>query len=105
MVDIQESPAVPPFDPKGDVRLGYFAAGGTLIAFGWGLGVVLNVLLHYFAPGGGHWLFHAYFGTTMGPYAWAVLGLGLAAGVFGVALVALGRRSPKGPFVLPGYAY
>lgn len=105
MVDLQESPAVPPFDPKGDVRLGYFIAGGTLIALGWGVGVLANVLLHRWAPAGGFHILHAYFGPALGPYAWAVVGFGLFTGAVGVVLVALGRTAPKGPFVLPGYDY
>lgn len=105
MVDLHETPAVPPFDPEGDLRLGYYAAGATLIALGWGVAVVVNVLLHRLAPAGGFRLLHAYFGPTLGPYAWAVAGLGLFSGALGVVLLALGRASPKGPFVLPGYDY
>jgi hypothetical protein len=102
VVDLQETPAVPPFDPKGDVRLGLYGAGGTLIALGWALGVVLNVLLHVYAPAGGHRLLHVYFGPAMGPYAWATLGLGAFTGAFGVVLLVLARSAPEGPFVLPG---
>jgi hypothetical protein len=102
VVDVSETPAVPPFDPKGDVRIGYYLAGAILIAVGWGLGVVLNVALHLMAPAGGHRLEHVYFGPSLGPYAWATLGLGLFTGGFGVVLLALGRSSPAGPFVLPG---
>jgi len=105
VVDVQETPAVPPFDPKGDERIGYFAAGGVLIALGWGVGVVLNVLLHLLAPSGGHWLYHAYFGHSLGPYAWATLGFGAVTGALGVVLLGIARASPKGAFVLPGYDY
>ena len=105
MVDLQETPAVPPFDPEGDVRLGYFAAGGLLIALGWGVGVVVNILLHLFAPSGGRRWLNVYIGPTIGPYAWAVLGLGLFTGALGTVLVVLGRESPRGRFVLPGYDY
>jgi hypothetical protein len=104
-VDLQETPAVPPFDPKGDVRLGYYAAGGLLVALGWGVGIVANVLLHRLAPAGGYRWMGAYFGAALGPYAWAVLGLGLFTGAFGVFLLALGREAPRGPFVLPGFDY
>ncbi len=105
MVDVQETPAVPPFDPGGDVRLGYFGAGATLIALGWGLGVVVNLLAHFLAPSVGSRLLHYDIGRSLGPYAWAVLGLGLFTGAFGVVLIALGRSSPKGRFVLPGADY
>jgi len=105
VVDLQETPAVPPFDPEGDVRLGYFAAGGLLIALGWGFGVVMNILLHVLAPSGGRRWFNVYIGPTLGPYAWAVIGLGLFTGALGTVLIALGRESPRGRFVLPGYDY
>ncbi len=105
VVDIQETPAVPPFDTKGDPRLGYFVAGGLLVVLGWVLGVVLNVLLHVYAPSGGLRIYGVYFGHALGPYAWATLGLGLFTGAFGVVLLALGRSSPSGPFVLPGADY
>ena len=105
MVDLSESPAVPPFEEGGDERWGYWIAGGLLVFLGWGLGVLLNVVLHLTAPSGGDRLLGTYFGPTMGPYAWAVLGLGLFSGAVGVVLLLLGRSSPRGPLVLPGYAY
>jgi hypothetical protein len=105
VVDPQEVPAVPPFDPKGDVRLGYYAAGGTLIALGWGLAVVVNLLLHRLAPPGGFRFLDATIGPGIGPYAWGTVALGLVTGGFGVVLIALGRDAPPGPFVLPGYEY
>lgn len=105
MVDVHETPAVPPFDPRGDPRAGYFAAGGLLIALGWGLGVGANVLLHLAARGGSISLHFARVGGTMGPYAGAALALGLFTGAFGVALLAIGRATPRGPVVLPGFAY
>lgn len=101
-MDLQETPAVPPSDPGGDVRLGYLGGGGLLVVLGWGVAVALNLLLHLTAPDSGHRVWTVYFGPTMGPYAWATFGLGLLAGAMGVVLLGLGRRSPKGPFVLPG---
>lgn len=105
MVDLQETPAVPPFDPGGDVRLGYFIAGGLLVALGWGLGVVANLVLHYVAGSAGMSFGGHVITSTFGPYALATLGFGLFTGAFGVVLVALARGSPRGPLVLPGYNY
>lgn len=102
MVDLQETPAVPPFEGGGDERYGWYAAGSLLVGLGWGFGVVLNVLLHRLAPAGGHRLEGIYFGPSFGPYAWATLGLGLATGAIGVALIGLARGAPRGKFVLPG---
>ena len=105
MVDVQETPAVPPFDPKGDVRYGYLTSGALLVALGWGAGVVLNIVLHLTAPSSGHRLWHLFLAPTLGPYALAVLGLGSVTGALGVVLLVLGRQSPRGPFVLPGAEY
>jgi hypothetical protein len=105
VVDLQETPATPPEDPGGDDRLGYLLAGGTLIALGWVLGVALNLLLHYDARSGPSVVWGIHFGPSLGPYAWAVFALGLVTGAMGVALLAVGRATPKGPFVLPGADY
>lgn len=105
MVDIQETPAVPPTDYGGDERFGYFIASGILIAVGWGVAVVLNLLLHYWAGSAGMTVAGHHITSTLGSYAWATFGFGLFAGAFGVVLAFLGRASPKGPFVLPGYDY
>jgi hypothetical protein len=105
VVDLQEMPAVPPFDPQGDERVGYFIAGGVLIALGWALGVVLNVILHVTAPTAGYHLWNVSIGRSFGSYAWAVLLFGGGTGAMGVVLLALGRASPKGRVVLPGADY
>ena len=105
MVDLQETPAVPPMDPGGDERAGYFLAGGILIVIGWVLAVALNLLLHYMAGSAGMTVAGHRITSTLGPYAWAIFGFGLFAGAFGVILVVLGRSSAKGPLVLPGYDY
>jgi len=102
VVDLQETPAVPPFDPQGDPRLGYFIGGGLLIFLGWGMGVIANLLLHEYSPVGGFTFLGLYFARTLGVYSCAVLGFGLFTGAFGVVLLGLGRASPKGPIVLPG---
>jgi hypothetical protein len=105
MVDVHETPAVPPMDPKGDERMGFFIAGALLILLGWLGGVVVNVLLHLVAGSGGLTVGWVRITSTLGPYAWAVLGFGLFTGAIGVVLLALGRSSSRGPLVLPGYDY
>jgi hypothetical protein len=103
MTDIESMPATPPWDPEGDERAGYAAAGGLLVALGWGLGVAANLLLHVYAPGFA--LGSVRIGGRLGPYAWGVFGLGLFAGALGVVLLAYARHAPKGRVVLPGYPY
>jgi hypothetical protein len=103
--NLQETPATPEEPTGGDERIGYFAAGGVLVALGWGLGVVVNLLLHWVARGGAFVLLGVHFGGTMGAYSWAVFGLGLVAGALGVALLALARATPRGKFILPGVDY
>lgn len=105
MVDLQETPAVPPFDPQGDERLGYFLAGGILIFFGWGIALGANALLHAIAPVHGIVLLGLRVGSAWGPQGTAVAVLGALAGLLGVALIALGRAAPRGPIVLPGAEY
>ena len=105
VADLQEEPAVPPFDPQGDERAGYLSAGTLLIVLGWGFAVVVNLVLHALAPSGGHWIMGVFLGRSFGDYAWAVLGLGLVTGALGATLIGIGRSSPKGRLVLPGYDY
>jgi hypothetical protein len=105
VTDLQEVPATPPEPTGGDERIGYYLAGGVLIALGWGLGVAVNVLLHWRARSQPGTLWGVHFTGTMGEYAWAVFGLGLVAGAMGVALLAVARATPRGPFVLPGVDY
>jgi hypothetical protein len=105
MVDVHETPAVPPMDPGGDERLGYFIAGALLILLGWGGGVIANLLVHHAAGSGGMLVGWVRITSALGSYAWAVFGIGLVTGAIGVVLLALGRASPKGKLVLPGYDY
>ena len=105
VVDVHETPAVPPMDPGGDERLGYFIAGGLLIALGWAGGVVANLVAHGLAGSGGMTVGWIRITSTLGPYAWGVVGIGLFTGAIGVVLLAIGRASPAGPIVLPGYDY
>lgn len=105
MVDLQETPAVPPTDSGGDERLGYLLAGGVLLVLGWGLGVLANLLLHAAAGTGGMTIGWVRITAHLGPYAWGVFGLGVVTGALGVGLLLVGRATPKGPFVLPGVDY
>jgi hypothetical protein len=105
VVDLQETPATPPFDPGGDERLGMYAAGGLLVFLGWGLAVALNLVLHWQARSGAFQIWTVHFGATMGSFAWSVFGLGLATGAMGVGLLWAARSSPAGPLVLPGADY
>lgn len=92
-------------DPGGDERLGFYVAGGLLIGVGFGVLAFVNLLLHWEAGASGFVIGPVWVGPTMGAFAWAALGAGLFTGAMGIALLALARMSPKGAFVLPGYAY
>ncbi|HTP55022.1 MAG TPA: hypothetical protein VML94_08730 [Thermoplasmata archaeon] len=105
MVDVQETPAVPPFDPQGDERAGYFLGGGLLIAAGWGVALGLNVALHLTAPAGGRLFYGLRVASAWGPEGIALALFGAFTGAMGVVLLALGRASPRGPLVLPGAEY
>jgi hypothetical protein len=105
VVDLQETPAVPPMETGGDERVGYFLAGGLLIFLGWGLGVLVNLLLHMMAPSGGLTVAGIWFGHAMGTYAWAAFGFGLVTGAVGIGLLFVGQATPKGRLVLPGVDY
>jgi hypothetical protein len=105
MVDVQETPATPPFDGKGDDRKGFVVAGATLIVLGWFFGMVVNVLLHWAARSGAYQIWTVHIGYAIGPYAWAVFGLGLVTGALGAGILLEAQYEPKGAFVLPGADY
>jgi hypothetical protein len=105
VTDLQEEPATPPEPTGGDERIGYQVAGGVLVFLGWGLGVVVNLFLHWYARNGAFTIWGVHFGGTMGEYAWGVFGFGVLAGALGIALLLLARQTPRGPFVLPGANY
>lgn len=102
MDHLAERPAVPPEESGGDERAGLLAAGAVLIVLGYGLGVIANLYLHVSAGGGsvsiGPWTVT----SALGPFALATLAIGLGTGSVGAAFLAIGRRLPKGPIVLPG---
>jgi hypothetical protein len=103
--DLQESPPVPPTDEGGDARLGWLSAGVLFLVVGAGGLVGANLLLHRIAASGGSHFGPVWIGPSIGPYAWAVVVLGLLLSALGGVLLALGLRAPKGRFVLPGYPY
>ena len=105
MEEATETPPVPPEDHGGDVRIGWRIAGGLSVLAGWGGAVVLNLLAHQYAPAGGSMWGPIWVGPTVGSYAWAVFGIGIGVGIFGVVMLYLAGRAPRGPFVLPGYSY
>lgn len=105
MTDVQEEPAVPPMDPQGDIRGGYMIAGGILVFLGWGMAVAVNILAHRLAPSDGLVVGWMRIFPALGPYAWGALGLGVATGALGVALLWLGSQTPRGRWVLPGVPY
>ena len=104
-MDLTETPAVEPMETGGDERIGLFVAGALLVVVGWGIAVLLNLLLHAQAPAGGTPLGPIRVGHALGPYAWLTLALGLFTGAMGSAFVLLARTTAKGPFVLPGQPY
>jgi hypothetical protein len=105
MSDLQESPATPPVDFGGDQRVGMLIAGALLLVLGWGFGLLVNAALHWSAPSGGSMFWTVRIYPHWGTYAIGVGILGLFTGAFGAAMVVLSRQEPKGPLVLPGYAY
>ena len=105
VVDIHETPAVPPMDPGGDERLGYWIAGGLLVALGWGVAVLVNLWLHWMAGNQGMVVGWFRITSTLGAYAWGTFAFGVFTGGIGVVLLLLARGSPRGPLVLPGYDY
>lgn len=105
MSDLDDRPAVPPLDAGGDERYGFFVAGAILILLGWGVLLLLNLLLHRMAPSSGLAFGPLTVYPGFGPFAWIASALGAVTGLIGLALLQFGRSSPKGPFVLPGQPY
>jgi hypothetical protein len=105
VVDLQETPAVEPVDEGGDERIGYLVAGSFFAIVGWGVAVFLNLWAHYVAGTHGLWLGPILVQRSLGPYALALLLGGIVTGTLGVLLAWIGRRAPRGQFVLPGQPY
>jgi hypothetical protein len=105
MSDLNETPAVPETPTGGDERAGLYIAGATLLAIGWGVAVVLNLLLHAAAPSGGLHLGPIVVYATWGAYAQATAIIGLLTGAVGAGIVWVAGSAPEGPLVLPGYPY
>jgi hypothetical protein len=105
VTDLTERPAVPAEDRGGDERIGYRLGGAFLLVVGWGLGVILNVVVHAMAPATGEWVGPWRVYPALGVYAVGALALGAVAGVVGLFMLWLAQRSSPGRFVLPGYSY
>ncbi|MGC2035402.1 MAG: hypothetical protein WA761_08175 [Thermoplasmata archaeon] len=105
MTDLQETPATPPMDPRGDERVGFRIAGSLLIVLGWVFGIVVNLIVHATAGTGQYVLGPIRVTSHLGPYAWSIIGLGAFAGVLGTLILWISRMSPRGPVALPGYPY
>jgi hypothetical protein len=105
VVDLQETPAVPPTPSGGDDRMGTLIAGAILIFLGLDVAIAANLVLHVVAGPGGMTLGWMRITSTLGPYAEAVLGLGIVATAVGFGMILVGRTLPRGPFVLPGVDY
>lgn len=105
MEELSERPPVPPEERGGDERIGWWITGTLLLLVGWVGGVAANLALHRLAPASGWRIGPWWIGPTMGPYAWAVFGFGVAVGLFGLVLYGLARNAPRGKIVLPGYPY
>ncbi|MCI4363983.1 MAG: hypothetical protein L3K13_06765 [Thermoplasmata archaeon] len=105
MTELEESPPVPVSDEGGDARIGWIASGVLFLVAGAGGLIGANLLLHRIAPDSGTRYGPFWVGPTLGPYAWAVVVLGMLFVALGAVLLALGLRAPKGRFVLPGYPY
>jgi hypothetical protein len=105
VTDLQETPAIEPEDEGGNERAGFRIAGAILVFVGWGLAVFLNALLHASAHPGGRVVGFVRISSTLGPFAWATLALGLFTGLFGVGMLWIARESNPGPVRLPGFPY
>ena len=105
MSDLNETPAVPETPTGGDERAGLYAAGGILVAVGWGVAVVLNAILHASAPAGGLHLGAVGIYASWGAYAQATAIIGLLTGAIGAGILYTAHTAPAGPLVLPGYNY
>jgi hypothetical protein len=103
--EAEERPPVPPEDPGGDERIGWWITGALCLVFGWGVAAALNWVLHRVAGSTGFLLGPWWIGPAMGDYAWTVFGIGVAVGGFGIVLLHLASKAVPGPFRLPGFAY
>jgi hypothetical protein len=105
VVDLAESPAVPPEEEGGDERIGLQLAGVLLLVLGFGFGVIANLYVHNSASVSGSPFGPWTITPTLGPYAWATLAAGAVVGVLGALFLWLARFEARGPLKLPGTAY
>jgi hypothetical protein len=105
VVDLAETPAVPPEDPGGDERIGLTIAGALFLLLGFGIGVIANLYVHDTASASGTPFGPWTITPALGPYAWATLAGGVIVGVLGILFLWLARFEARGPLKLPGTAY
>lgn len=88
-------------DDSGNVRAGFLGGGALLVVLGLGGGLMLNLLLHSFAPSSGIDLFlvKVYPGWSL--YASLVAVGGIVASIIGMGMLWVGFDYPPGPIGLP----
>jgi hypothetical protein len=84
----------------GNRRAGYLIGASFLIVFGFGVGILLNIVAHLSAPPNGAQFFFVTIYPTWGLYATLTLILGIVATFVGLGMVWLGVNTPYGPLSL-----
>ncbi len=88
-------------ESTGNRRAGYLVGASFLIVFGFGIGVVLNIVAHLTAPTQGSSIFFVTVYPMWGWYATLTLVLGTLATFVGLGMIWLAMNIPYGPLSLP----